>query len=58
MFAFYQQLKFFTYFVVEYVSRLKPQAASIILNLASISYESPVLANSELFFPVEREFIL
>lgn len=58
MFSFYQQYQFFTYFAVEYVSRLKAQAASIILNLASISYESPVVADSNLFYPVERAFIL
>ena len=57
MFNFYQQYQFLTYFAVEYVSRLKAQAASIILNLASISYETP-LANTDLFFPVERDFIL
>ena len=66
MFAFYQQYQFFTYFTVEYVSRLKAQAASIILNLASVSYDladndvkgGSNIVNSDQFFPVERDFIM
>ena len=57
MISFYQQHQNFSYFAVEYVARLKAQAASIILNLASISYETPLI-NSELIFPVDREFII
>lgn len=40
MYAFYSQVQSFTYFAVEYVGRLKAQAASIILNLASISQDA------------------
>ena len=43
MFAFYEKYQFFTYFAVEYVSRLKACAASIIMNLTSLSAKSAAI---------------
>ena len=57
MFGFYQQFQFFTYFPIEYVARLKAQAASIILNLASLGLDADE-EQSPLVFQVDRDFIV